>query len=252
MEPRKIIGKVLFCLVLIALLSAVPFYDNANAAEKKIGSNVHILFDLSSSYFNKEYQKQNKRVLNKSFDVYKILSKRILNPIKFQVFVITESSNENAIMCDFTSCKTSLFGKKEKDASCQHVDALKKLFAICIKKIMSQNPKPGTDITGAIDLSARIARDQSPDGDQTIIILSDFIEDRGDLPAPNLKLNDFEILLVYRDGTDKIIGKSPRLPGEAAIKFASKLMKLGAEKVIYVDERSDFGRIGSKATRELH
>ena len=112
---------------------------------------------------------------------------------------------------------------------------------------MAQKPEGGTDITGAIEKSVRVARAQSPDGDQTMIILSDFIEWRGNLPTPKYKLNDFHILLVYRAHPRNELTKEWVLPDEEVKKHSNKLKSIGAEKVIYVPEEADFGVEGSAA-----
>jgi hypothetical protein len=250
MVCKKLVNRVIFLILAGSILSAAPPFAKFAIGDSKIKSNVHILFDLSTSYFNKEYRDRNKKVLKKSFNLVKQVFKRIGSPVKFQVLPITAYSNQSEILCETTFCKKSLFGKKlgeKKEPVCIKEKALESFFSACVRTLMARKPEEATDITGAIDKSVRIARAQSPDGYQTMVILSDFIEWREGLPTPKFKLNDFHILLVYRSPPMHEFTKKLLLPEEEAKKYKRKLKGFGATKVIYVPEEADFGRKGTAA-----
>ena len=240
MDIRHRLAKLLFLPLCILWISDGP----VRASERgKLKSNVHILFDLSTSYFNPDFKKRNTNNLKKTFDLITTLSKRIMKPAIIQAIPIQEFSGySNELLCDIKICKKSLFKKK---SNCPTIKVLKKqVFPSCIKKIMKSPPGQATDIIGAIEKSVRLSRTQAPDGDQTMIILSDFLEWRGkEIPIPKVNLEDFHILLIYRAQLQHEITKNLMLPGEEARKYAEKLKTYGAENVVIADEQANFSNL---------
>ena len=232
----------IFIFLLFSVIAVSPPVS-AQSTKDKIKSNIHVIVDLSDSYYRKETRARNQKVLKKTFDAVKLIQKKVSKPAIIQTFGITEISQETPTLCNLKLCRKTLF-TKNKGTDC--VDNPKVLEAYlsqaCMKSIMSQRSRPATDIIGAIDKSVRIARSQGLDGDQTLIILSDFIEFRiKELPTPTFRLDGYHVLLVYRAQLKSDVNKEFLLPEEEVKKYASFLEKTGAQNVVYIsDESADF------------
>jgi len=238
----RFIGLLSLSLLLFALGGDSSFAKSSN---QKIKSNIHIIFDFSNSYFTKEKENNNKNraVLRKTFEVVKLVQKKVLKPVIIQLFGITEVSQSNKVLCEIKMCKKSLFKNKKNKGDCiRKQETLDRyLEKACLPEIMRQKQAYGTDILGAIDKSKRIATAQGMDGDQTLIILSDFTEFRKiGMPAPEVNLKEYHILLVYRSHEQKE-GTAERILPEEEVKKYSKILKAAkAENVFFVAEEADF------------
>ncbi len=192
-------------LALSILFLHVTFFvsvRDGNAKEFEINAAFYVLVDLSSSYFDKTTKDDMKRTLNIVTESLVELSRRSPSPALFSFLSIDEISLGSKPLCEAV-LKPSLFGgkKSSKTGGAIILNKLKKLeayFEQCRDWIVAQKPKNGTDISGAIDLAARMARGQL-NGPKAMIIISDFFEERWDgAVAPNLDLSGFKIDLIYR------------------------------------------------------
>jgi hypothetical protein len=230
----------LIILTIATLFFATTF---AEAKNQKIRSNVQILVDLSNSYFGPPFRSYNREALRKTFDVVEGLLKYLPKRAIIQVIGISESSQDDDIICSASVCKKSLFGRKKNTTqSCIAEPSRWKSIAAagCVRAVLKKNPAMGTDITGAIDKAVRGARAQAKDSDNILIILSDFYEYRSkQLKLPKINLDGFSVLLIYRTVLKTETGDISLPEGQAKI-WKKKLKGIGADKVLIVPEEFDF------------
>ena len=241
----------LFKINLVCLITIFFTVFHSYAEEDiEIETNIHILMDLSTSYYGKGTITENKRALQETFKVIRKIAKDdIERPAIIQVLGITEISTNQKIICEAQLTKGKIFKSKKND---QESGAFKKpkqlynyLMEQCLPAILDQKPRNGTDISGALDKSTRIARSQAPYGDNVLIVHSDFFEYRAivngkKLKMPDIDLEGFHILLVYRaEFFSKYDGKFINVD-EAVNSWRKSMKDMGAEKIVIVSDEAKF------------
>ena len=157
------------------------------------------------------------------------------------MFGITEISQTVPVLCEVKLCRKTIFTSNQGTDCLPDLDVIDDYFKVCTKNIMNQKPRGGTDIIGAIDKSVRVAKSQGMDGEQTLIILSDFMEYRiKELPTPTFSLENYHVLLVYRVQLASDVTKEFVLPEDEVKKYAAFLESTGARNVVVVFDESDF------------
>jgi len=242
----------LFNVGLVSLITIFFTLAHSNAEDDiDIETNIHILMDLSTSYYGKGTIKKNKRALKETFKVIRKIAKNDIDkPAIIQVLGITEESSKEELICEAQLAKKPIFKKKNNGVAKESFKNRKQLYEYlmeqCLPSILNQEPRDGTDISGALDKSTRIARSQAPYGDNILVVHSDFFEFRAvrvngqKLKMPKINLEGFHVLLVYRsEFMSKYDGKV--IDVDEAVKSWRKSMKnMGAEKVVIVSDESKF------------
>ena len=252
MLDKLFIYKFIIKTIMVIFL----FTNQAYADDEDIETNIHLLMDLSTSYYGKGTIAENKRALKESFKVIRNIAKSDIDrPAIIQVLGITEESAGQKLICEARLAKGKIFKRKNNnsDVVSEAFNKPKQLYAYlmeqCLPHILDQEPRGGTDISGALDKSVRIAKSQAPYGDNVLIVHSDFFEYRNkSLKMPDINLKGFHVLLVYRaEFQNKYDGEIINVD-EAVNSWRKSMKSMGAEKIVIV---SDESRFASFATDEL-
>ena len=240
--------KFLFFLLFFSILNK-PFLK-----AEELRSNILVLVDLSTSYFNPEFMKRLDRTLG-------YVNKTILTGVTYlplnmmiQFLPIKEQSIISDTICDVEFAKRNLAGKKlaSDENSISKKKELKLFLDDCKKLILKQKEGKATDITGAIRKAVLIANSQLPQGEpRIVIILSDFEEDRALIykKEKELSFKDFSFALIYPGQLveDKKSGEAKEVLNYAEA-LKSRLLKQGADKVGLYISGADFSK---KIRRDL-
>lgn len=237
--------KFLFFLLFFSILNK-PFLK-----AEELRSNILVLVDLSTSYFNPEFMKRLDTTLG-------YVNKTILSGVTYlplnmmiQFLPIKEQSIISDTICEVEFAKRNLAGR-QLGSGISKKKELKLFLDDCKKLILEQKEGKATDITGAIRKAVLIANSQLPQGEpRIVIILSDFEEDRALIykKEKELSFKDFSFALIYPGQLveDKKSGEAKEVLNYAEA-LKSRLLKQGADKVGLYISGADFSK---KIRRDL-
>lgn len=237
--------KFLFFLLFFSILNK-PFLK-----AEELRSNILVLVDLSTSYFNPEFMKRLDTTLG-------YVNKTILSGVTYlplnmmiQFLPIKEQSIISDTICEVEFAKRNLAGR-QLGSGISKKKELKLFLDDCKKLILKQKEGKATDITGAIRKAVLIANSQLPQGEpRIVIILSDFEEDRALIykKEKELSFKDFSFALIYPGQLveDKKSGEAKEVLNYAEA-LKSRLLKQGADKVGLYISGADFSK---KIRRDL-
>tara|TARA_B100001027_G_C16260325_1_gene329071 strand:- start:605 stop:1327 length:723 start_codon:yes stop_codon:yes gene_type:complete len=237
--------KFLFFLLFFSILNK-PFLK-----AEELRSNILVLVDLSTSYFNPEFMKRLDTTLG-------YVNKTILTGVTYlplnmmiQFLPIKEQSIISDTICEVEFAKRNLAGR-QLGSGISKKKELKLFLDDCKKLILEQKEGKATDITGAIRKAVLIANSQLPQGEpRIVIILSDFEEDRALIykKEKELSFKDFSFALIYPGQLveDKKSGEAKEVLNYAEA-LKSRLLKQGADKVGLYISGADFSK---KIRRDL-
>lgn len=237
--------KFLFFLLFFSILNK-PFLK-----AEELRSNILVLVDLSTSYFNPEFMKRLDTTLGY---VNKTILTGVTNlPLNMmiQFLPIKEQSIISDTICEVEFAKRNLAGR-QLGSGISKKKELKLFLDDCKKLILEQKEGKATDITGAIRKAVLIANSQLPQGEpRIVIILSDFEEDRALIykKEKELSFKDFSFALIYPGQLveDKKSGEAKEVLNYAEA-LKSRLLKQGADKVGLYISGADFSK---KIRRDL-
>ncbi|MBO6946386.1 MAG: hypothetical protein JJ855_00285 [Rhodospirillales bacterium] len=187
----------------LALLLAVLIPSRVDAAgDVALNGGAYVLVDLSASYFHPSTMNVMDSTLSQVNEILLELVGKWPSPFSFHFLPIGEAGLTSPALCEGVF-RSSLFKRNraaaedgtrllhDRDELARHLDNCKIL-------ILNQAPRQLTDISGSIDLAQRMSRAQSR-GPKTLIIISDFAEDRSpEAYSGELDLNGFSVIMIYR------------------------------------------------------
>ncbi len=239
---NKRIGFVAISAGILFLVWLFPVHQESVGAELELNAGMFVLVDLSTSYYDEETHSLMGETLDQVNKVLVELTKRWPTPLVFHYLSIDEISLGSAPLCSGVY-KSSIFGLKKKNSDggtpvITKRSQLKRLLVACRDVILSQKPKKGTDISGAVDLAARMAVGQAR-GPKAIIVISDFLETRWDgAVSPDLNLNGFKVAMIYR--VRKRLAMETATLNAALDDWKNRFKSAGANRVFSVIERGPF------------
>ena len=219
----------------------------------QIQSSIYLLVDVSGSYhyLKDEDPELQKKIYREAFLLIEEASSLLPKNISFKTLKINEFSSLSEVICEAKVERKRLLGNNKKSREVSFTQ--KQIFdeylePICLPILMKTRTAQATDIEGAINLTAELAKAETG-GPIFLMILSDFFEYKSDqLPSFKLELDNFKVALIYRNIVNDTSGQQYTLTKEQVLKWQKTISDAGADKVFVADERSNYK---SKALSEL-
>ena len=225
--------------ILIIVLCLNFLYSPISKSEELL-SNIIVLIDFSTSYFKPEKKQKLEKTLSK---VNKVILKAVdILPLNMAIeFIpIREESITSDVICGVEFAGRNIAGKQVGLDGISKKKELKMFLNDCTNLILKQTEGKATDLTGAIRKAVLMSSSQLSKGElRTVIILSDFIEERGASFKDEslLSLNDFSFALIYPGALELSNNQEVTEVKNQAENLKSNLLKQGAKNVnLYLED----------------
>lgn len=230
-------------LTLTILSLSISLSLNFSAKAQEPQSQVFILFDLSSSYFetgSKDVAKSFRKIASV------VLSKERgpIRPSLIHVLPIGDISQTQDAICEAEMPASSRFRRSVECSSgliCLPDDAIaKQWFSDCANKITKMSVQGTTDISGALSLASQLTlRENSVE--PFMFVLSDMFEYRNkEVPVSKIRLDDFEIVILCGSQLNSE-GTEPQYCLDTVdTKWRKQLKALGANNVSGHNEKKSW------------
>jgi len=194
MNIQQGIRATLLAGVALALASCSQQIRGGEAVQ----SEVYVLVDLSSTWFNAESEQRNRRLLSSVGQGAGLMATEIPTPYLVQYRVIGDNSYLREPIC--SAVYEPGFRRKGDDSEriSRPRDLQAYLSGTCVQGILSRSPEPLTQISAAV---ASVALEPRPSekGRRYVVIISDFLEESvSAAPIPDGGLSGVKVLLLYR------------------------------------------------------
>ena len=183
---------------LACCLLAVTACNQEIRGGEAVRSEVYVLVDLSSTWFNPQNEAKNRRLLTAVGQGAGLMATDLPPPYLVQYRIIGDQSYLREPICSAVFAP----GFRRKGAGADSVSRPAKLSSYlsktCVDGILSREPEALTQISAAV---ASVALEPRPSQQSTrsIIIISDFLEETTSAaPIPDGSLTGVRVLLLYR------------------------------------------------------
>lgn len=184
-------------LLAISLLLFTSCQQEIRGGEA-VRSEVYVLVDLSSTWFNPQNEARNRKLLTAVGEGAGLMANDVPTPYLVQYRVIGDQSFLREPICSAVYAP----GFRRRGAGDESVSRPGKLVSYltkaCVDGILSRRPEALTQISAAV---ASVAAEPRPSrqGTRSIIIISDFLEETTKTaPIPDGSLVGTRVLLLYR------------------------------------------------------